>query len=408
MRVPSPWRVFQVMLASGAMAVHGASSQRETVSVELHVTVPADTPENAIVYVTGNQRAAGNWRPDVVKLHRLDDGRWHIRLELPKGGTLDYKFTLGSWADVEKSGNGGEIANRTVALDGDKQVEVTVKSWAKRQTRGNRQHTLTGDVRFHKSFGSKHLTLARDILVWLPSGYAEAANAQKRYAVLYMHDGQNLFDAATSFVGVEWKADETAGELIAAGRIEPIIIVGICNTSARMTEYTYGTIPRPRGRSGEDYLRFIVEELKPFIDSTYRTQSDRKHTVVAGASLGGLISLYMASPRPDVFSMAGVLSPSLFCNGGLAIQDVAAWAPNIKDMKYWIDMGTLEGRRNPGERVISGMEYCRSLVEAFQKAGLVEGRNYKYLEVPNGQHHEYYWSVRFDQVLLYFFGTEAM
>ena len=401
-------RICRAMLVIGAMVAHGASSPPETVSVELYVTVPAETPENAIVYVTGSQRAAGNWKPDVIKLHRLDDGRWHIKLELPKGGTLEYKLTLGSWAEVEKGASGREIANRTVALDANKQVEATVKSWAKGQARGTRNHTLTGDIKFHTSFGSKYLTLARDVLVWLPSGYEEAANAQNRYAVLYMHDGQNLFDAATSAVGIEWRADETARGLISTGKIEPIIIVGICNTSARMTEYTYGAMPRPTGKSGEDYLRFIVEELKPFIDSTYRTQSDRKHTAVAGASLGGLISLYIASARPDVFSMAGVLSPSLFCNDGRAIKDVAAWAPNIKDMKYWIDMGTLEGRKNPGERVISGMEYCRSLVEAFRKAGLVEGRNYKYVEVPNGQHNEYYWSVRFDRVLLYFFGTEAM
>ena len=412
MEARGPRQVCWAMLTIGALSVHGASPPPDTIAVDLHVSVPGDTPDNAIVYIAGNERAAGNWETDVVKLHRLDDGRWHIKLELPKGGTLDYKFTLGSWSQVEKGGNGEEIANRTAALDGDRQIGVAVKSWAKAGGQGpageNRKHTLTGSFKFHRAFKSKHLALTRDVIVWLPAGYEDAANAQKRYPVLYMHDGQNLFDAATSFAGVEWKADETARELIGAGKIEPIIIVGICNTSARMSEYTYGATPRPEGRSGEDYLLFIVEELKCFIDSTYRTQPDRKHTAVAGSSLGGLISLYMASTRPDVFSMSGVVSPSLFWDGGRAIKDVAGWAPHIKDVKFWIDMGTLEGRRNPDEQTSSAVTYCRNLIEAFQKAGLVEGRNYKYLEVPGAQHNEYFWSLRLDRMLLYFFGTDAV
>lgn len=111
----------RAMLVIGALFVRGASPQPDTVVVELQVSVPSDTPDNAIVYIAGNQRAAGNWEPDVVKLRRLDDGRWHVKLELPKGGTLEYKLTLGSWSQVEKGANGEEIANRTVILDGDKQ-----------------------------------------------------------------------------------------------------------------------------------------------------------------------------------------------------------------------------------------------------------------------------------------------
>jgi len=396
-----------VILAVGALSVHGASSQPDTVAIELHVTVPGDTPDNAIVYIAGSRRAAGNWEPDVIKLHKLDDGRWHIKLELPKDETLEYKFTLGSWSQVEKGADGEEIANRSVALDADKRIEVTVRSWAKAGGQGgeNRKHTLTGSFKFHTSFESKHLALKRDVIVCLPAGYEQPSNAQKRYSVLYMHDGQNLFDAATSFAGVEWRADETAGELIIASKIEPIIIVGICNTSARMSEYTYGATPRREGRSGEDYLQFIVEELKPFVDSTYRTQPDRRHTAVAGSSLGGLISLYMASARPDVFSMAGVISPALFWDGGRAIKDVPGWGPHVKDVKFWIDTGTQEGRTNPGEQTSATVTYCRSLVEAFRKAGLVEGQNYRYLEVPDAQHNEYFWSLRLDQMLLYFFGS---
>ena len=110
---------------------------------------------------------------------------------------------------------------------------------------------------------------------------------QLRYPVLYMHDGQNLFDAPTSFGGVEWRLDETAGRLIEQGKIVPVLIVGIGNTADRMTEYTYGGGEKAKGKSGEDYLQFVVEELKPFVDKSYRTKPDRKNTAVGGPRSAG-------------------------------------------------------------------------------------------------------------------------
>src|SRR5438309_4937537 len=137
---------------------------------------------------------------------------------------------------------------------------------------GQRPHTLTGDIRVHKSFHSKILNNDRDVVVYLPPGYE--SNKNKRYAVLYLHDGQNLFDGATSFIpGKEWRVDETAESLITAGKIKPLIIVCIYNASkARIDEYTPTADEKYKmGGEADLYGRMLVEELKPFIDATYRT-----------------------------------------------------------------------------------------------------------------------------------------
>jgi enterochelin esterase-like enzyme len=162
-----------------------------------------------------------------------------------------------------------------------------------------RPHTLTGDIRYHKNFHSKVLNNDRDIIVYLPPGYE--TNKNKRFSVFYMHDGQNLFDGATSFIpGQEWKVDETAQSLINAHKIEPLIVVGIYNTGKdRVNEYTPAQDPKYKAGGNADlYARMLVEELKPFIDRTYRTKPDAAHTGLGGSSLGGLVSLYLGLTVP--------------------------------------------------------------------------------------------------------------
>ncbi len=178
-------------------------------------------------------------------------------------------------------------------------------------------HTLTGNIQSHPQFESMILRNRRDVLVYLPLGYRRART--RRFPVLYLQDGQNVFDAATSFGGVEWNADETAQRLAEGKLIEPVIIVAVANTGEnRIHEYapTPGRIdPEKRARSKgllRKYGRFLIEELKPVIDATYRTLPDAKFTGLGGSSLGGLATLSLGLWFPDVFTRLAVMSPSVW------------------------------------------------------------------------------------------------
>src|SRR5262249_43850872 len=156
---------------------------------------------------------------------------------------------------------------------------------------------------------SRILNNDRDVLVYLPPGYEK--ERQKRYSVFYLNDGQNLFDGATAFVpGQEWHVDETAESLISSGKVDPLIIVGIDNAgNDRVNEYTPVADEKYKGGRADLYGRMLVEELKPFIDSTYRTRKDAGHTGIGGSSLGALVSLYLGFKYPDVFRKVAALSP---------------------------------------------------------------------------------------------------
>ncbi|HEY9842385.1 MAG TPA: alpha/beta hydrolase-fold protein [Candidatus Obscuribacterales bacterium] len=256
---------------------------------------------------------------------------------------------------------------------------------------------LNGHFRIHSDFASAHLAHARHIQVWLPPGYESAA---ERYPVLYMHDGNNLFDAGTAFGGSEWQVDENMHRLLAEERCQELIIVGIYNSVAREDEYTW--TPRQQedgstiGGQGPAYARFLVEELKPFIDATYRTQPGRDDTAVAGSSLGGLISFYLGRHYPQVFSRIGILSPSLWWNDGEPIRDAAEIG---QDLLLWVDMGMREGSQ-PTAAITRVKDFVRQL----ETRGYVRGENLAYrLEVDAG-HNETAWSQRVDEMICYFFG----
>jgi predicted alpha/beta superfamily hydrolase len=257
-----------------------------------------------------------------------------------------------------------------------------------------------GEGRVHDGFRSELLGNRRTVWVCLPPGYSAE---RRRYPVLYMHDGQNVFHPHLAVFGVAWDADATASRLMAADRIEPLILVGIANTPARLDEYAvYRDSREKAGGRGDLYARFVFDELKPFIDREYRTQPGREHTGVAGSSLGGLVSLTMARQFSDRFKLCGVLSPSLWWAGGRVLQDLEVDTAWMRRMRFWVDMGTREGSRRG--HVTPTIRRTRELVERFDRAGLLPGRDYYYWEVAGGEHNEAHWAARFDKMLLYFFG----
>jgi predicted alpha/beta superfamily hydrolase len=266
--------------------------------------------------------------------------------------------------------------------------------------RAQQPHTLTGDIRSHKSFHSIVLQNDRDVLVYLPPGYD--ATKSKRYAVFYMHDGQNLFDGATSFIpGQEWRVDETAQRLIAAGKIEPLIIVGVYNTKDRINEYTPAADPKYKmGGNADLYGRMLVEELKPLIDAQYRTKRDAKHTGLGGSSLGGLVSLYLGLKYSNVFGQVAVVSPSVWFANKQIVHYVESLAKKPK-VRIWMDMGTKEGRT--AEDAQQTVTDARLLKETLMKKGWKLGRDLNYFESEAAEHNEGAWAARVELILTFLF-----
>ncbi|HSP63999.1 MAG TPA: alpha/beta hydrolase-fold protein [Pyrinomonadaceae bacterium] len=262
-------------------------------------------------------------------------------------------------------------------------------------------HTLTGDVRLHKDFHSQLLGNNRDLIVYLPPGYD--SGSKRRYSVLYFHDGQNLFDGATSFIsGQEWRLDETAQGLIAAGKIEPLIIVGLYNTGKdRVEEYTPVQDPKYKvGGKADLYGRMLVEEVKPFIDRTYRTLKDAKHTGLAGSSLGGLVSIYLGLRYPQVFGRVAVVSPSVFWGDKFIVHYVEALRSK-PDERIWLDIGTKEGRDD--KEALETVANARLLESTLIKKGWKPGKDLKYFEAQGAEHNERAWAARVGPILEFLF-----
>ena len=267
---------------------------------------------------------------------------------------------------------------------------------------------VTGTVVRYPSMHSIHVA-PRNIDVWLPPSYGKEPG--KRYPVLYMHDGQNLFDPATSYGGIDWAVDEAMTDLIEKGAVREAIVVGVWNTPKRREEYmpqravqgmvdfnVPGAIDvKPEEIISDRYLAFLVKELKPFIDATYRTLPDRANTYVMGSSMGGLISQYAMSQYPDVFGGAGCVSTHWPAGNGIALDDFAAHLPDPATHRYWFDYGTatLDATYEP---------YQKRADEILRNAGYVEGQNWITRKFEGAEHSEKAWRLRVDQPLVFLLG----
>lgn len=239
------------------------------------------------------------------------------------------------------------------------------------------------------------------MIVYLPPSYRH--DNRRRFPVLYMHDGNNLFDPYTAFAGFDWRADDIAQHLMVTGEIEEFIIVGIYNTPGRVEEYTWTKMligGEVRGGAGQKYADFLIKELKTFIDSTYRTLTGREHTGVLGSSLGGLISFYLGRFHPEVFGKIGVMSPSLWWANRAVFKEVPEFPT---DLAIWLDMGTNESIR---DHFNSPLQNTRDMHRALNALGYEDGRNLMYYEDKGAGHNEWYWSRRLAMPLRFFFGKK--
>lgn len=253
-----------------------------------------------------------------------------------------------------------------------------------------------GRIRFHPRFPSRYLSTPRDIIVYLPPGY-DAGNTS--HPVMYLQDGQNLFDPGTAFLGQEWHADVTADYLILNGAIEPLILVGVYNTGVRrISEYTPTKDPRRRkGGKGDRYAQMLARELKPFIDREYRTRRSAAHTGVGGSSLGGLVSLEAGLLYPRVFGKLAVISPSVWWDGRSMLKLVQSYQSPLRP-RIWLDAGTEES--DSPQQTLDDLRLLRA---ALLEKGWHEGVDLGYCEVAGAGHNEQAWAARFGSILEYLF-----
>jgi predicted alpha/beta superfamily hydrolase len=264
-------------------------------------------------------------------------------------------------------------------------------------------HTLTGNIQRYKGFASRTLGNRRDVVVYLPPGYRRFV--RRHYPVLYLQDGQNVFDAATAFGGVEWEVDETAQRLIRKRLIEPLIMVGVYNTgNERIHEYTPTRAVAVAGKQknwrsrglARKYGKFLVKELKPFIDATYRTRPEAEFTGLGGSSLGGLLTMTLGLWFPDVFTRLAVMSPSVWWDDQVIVRMVDALDRKLP-LRIWLDTGTHE----------IGWQQTRALRDALVEKGWRLYDDLQYTEAEGAGHNESAWATRVDPMLRFLFPPMA-
>ncbi len=348
-------------------------------------SIPPKTPPGSNIFIAGN---INSWDPGNAAYQLTDNlnGTYSITLN-PSPGTLEFKFTRGSWATVEGTETGGFRPNRTYSYSGSaSSVELTIAGWE--DISGN--HTATDNVQvLDENYYIPQLDRTRRIWIYLPPDYNTTS---KHYPVLYMQDGQNLFDVFYSFAG-EWKIDESMNTLFNEGDYGAIV-VGIDNGGGeRFDEYSpwYSTTYH-EGGDGEAYVSFLINTLKPHIDSTFRTLPGRDYTAIGGSSLGGLISMYAASEYPDVFGKAGIFSPAFQVTDSCFLQVMSKTFD--EDIRVYFVAG-----HNESEDMIPDILNMQQLL---LKQG-VDQSNIKVVDEADGAHSEWFWAREYPDAYKWLF-----
>ncbi len=355
-------------------------------------SVPAGTPAGAGIYVAGS---FNGWNPgdSAFRLTRRGDA-YEIGLPASIRGPIEFKFTLGSWETVELSATGGDVSNRTFTVppSGAASYTGTVAAWRSGPV-VPRPHTATASTTvLDTAFRMPQLDRTRRVWLYLPPGYA---TSRRRYPVLYLQDGQNVFDAATSFAG-EWGVDETLDSLHALGD-SGVIVVAVDNGGThRMDEYQPWPSAGGRfgGGEGARYVDFLVHTLKPYVDAHYRTLRDRVHTGIGGSSLGGIISFYATLAYPDVFGRALVFSAPFFLDPqlyGLA----KAYRARRPPTRFYFDTGLDEGVGGMGLPDRAMASSLRAMADTLAAAGVDTARDVRAPVPADGKHAEWFWRREF-------------
>lgn len=401
--------VISVLAAIGLVTActNEANNTDECCAVEIRIAVPDQT---GTVYLTGNLDELGPWVPDKVPMQGTGNERSAV-VNVAPGFDFEYKFTLGSWETEALGPSGTVMPNFHHSADADAVLthdierfrvgpEPFMDDW---QNSG-----VLGALVYWRDVSSAFLDRPRHVVIWLPPGYDDATS---RYPVLYMQDGQNLFDPRIGGSnGNVWDVDKAIVRLVESGAIEPVIVVGVFSSADRMAEYS------PWHRA-PDYARFLIEELMPRVNQEFRTLTGTDNTSIMGSSMGGLLSYYVVSSNPDVFGACGCvsshfsLSEEMFhafttgraSDGGLdstpyILKDIEAGNTVPAGARYWFDYGT--------KGLDSDYGGPHDAVRDWLLAqGLREGHDFVVTEYEGADHDEASWRDRLEDPLTFLYGT---
>ena len=389
-----------VFVAAVACCV-GAAARVASAQLTLRVSpLPSGTPPGATVFVAGD---FNGWKPGDTTwaLRPAGDGALAITFPSSIRGNIAFKFTLGAWTTVETTAAGADVPNRTFTIPptGATTITAAVGAW-KTATAGPapaKVSTARPSVRIlSDSFVIPSLGRTRRVWVYLPPGYGVGT---KRYPVMYLQDGQNVFDAATSFAG-EWGVDEAIDSLAARG-VAGAIVVAVDNGGVhRMDEYNpwKNATSRLGGGEGEAYVNFLARDLKPYIDAHYRTRTDARSTTIAGSSMGGLIALYASLTRPGVFGNAAVFSCACWIARDEILALVKQTKPSAPHARFYFVVGSLEGSNSEPARDQT------AVVRAMTSVGFRKDRDVVARVAVDGRHEEWFWRREFPRAYLWLTG----
>ena len=344
--------------------------------------VPESTAFSDTLYFASS---LNDWKPNAANYHftQKENGAYSLELSDIKV-PFEYKVTRGSWETVESTLQGDDTENRK-GQPKEKHVNIQIKGWADSYVKTSTQ--LPNVKVAAEDLTMTQLNTTRRIRIYLPSDYESST---ERYPVLYMHDGQNLFDVLTSYSG-EWEVDETMQQLEKSGKLK-LIIVGIDNSEDRNSEYTPYVNDQYGGGKGAKYADFVVNELKPFIDKSYRTKSDRVNTGIMGSSLGGVISMYIGTEYSNTFGKLGIFSPSFWWSEKCYEQ--VENKGFVANTKIYMNAGQEEHKWITGG--------TKKMEKILEKAGyLDENLITKYVE--GGTHSEAFWKIEFPKAVIWLF-----
>ncbi len=406
--------LFSLSLAAGCGGgepADGDAAPDEAAAECCTVTLTATVPEGTgTVYVAGSVPDLGPWNPSGLAM-RGEGTERTAEFRAPQGESLEYKFTLGKWDHEALNAEGMVPGNHALLVDGDVEASHEIPAfkdpaaWVADWEGSGVEGTLV----YWTDVESEFLGPERHVEVWLPPGYD--ADGTARYPVLYMSDGQNLFDPRIANTGVDWGVDESITRLAAAGVIPPVIVVGAWSTDQRGPEYS-------PWHGASEYARFLIEELMPRVNAEFRTATGPENTAVMGSSMGGLLSFYLVMNHPDVFGSCGCVSTHFplseavwnqvgYGEGAEApdetpyvLLDIEAGMTVPDGVRMWFDYGSegLDGMYGPTHAAVR---------EWLLGQGLEEGTDFVIREYVGADHNEASWRARLDDPMTFLFGRDT-